>query len=227
MPIKQVQRVTSWSFSRWKDWTKCPALFKYKHIDKVAISDDNAATFKGSDVHTDSEAFVMGTLKVLPKSVASFKPEFMEIRKSKLKHLVEQQWAFTVKWAKAAWFGADAWCRVMMDVHCYDHEHKHLRVIDIKSGKKYPDDHALQAELYALAGFIMYPSARTLRVELWYTDLGEMDPYDFAVGDVARLKKEWLARITPMLNDTKFVTRPGRHCAWCVYSKAKAGPCKY
>src|SRR5512133_3862286 len=98
IPIKQI---TSWSFSRYSDYKRCPAFAKYKHLDKLPEAPSTAMA-RGSEIHGLAEQYSLGKLKALPNALSGFKDEFAAIKKIKAK-IVEQQWAFTADWQPTEW----------------------------------------------------------------------------------------------------------------------------
>lgn len=221
MPIEVIQQITAWSFSRWKDYEKCPRFAKYKHVEKLKTP-GSAAMDRGGAIDKSIERYLKEPLSTLPSECNSFKKEFSALKK--LKPLCQQDWAFDSSWIKCDWFGAAAWLRVKMDAAKL--VKKVAKVIDFKTGKQY-DDHRLQLELYALAAFLVFPAAEVVESNLWYTDLGKEDPVTFKRGQLHTLQEAWLNRIATMMKDKRFAPRPGNHCSYCPFSNGKGGPCEY
>lgn len=227
--------VKSWSFSRYGDYKKCPAAFKYKHLDKIK-EPPNAAMQRGTDIHKLAEDFVKGTTKKLPAELGLFKDEFAALKKQKVK-FVEESWSFTQSWGLTTWNDWNGcWLRVKLDVAYVHPEHNVLVPIDYKTGKFRDDKNAeyeLQLELYGLAGLVQQPDIEVASPRLWYLDEGKVYPdptereIEYTQADVPRLKKVWMARVAPMFRDKTFKPTPGDHCRWCHYSKSKSGPCKF
>lgn len=221
MPIAVIEQITAWSFSRWKDYEKCPFYAKTKHIDKRK-EPGSPAMQRGGEIDKKCEQYLKLPLFKLPEEVKSFAKEFAVLKK--LKPMTQENWAFNLAWEKVDWFAKDAWLRVKMDAAVK--KAKRARLIDFKTGKP-KDDHALQLELYALSGFLLFPEVTDIDTELWYTDLGKEDKKPFKRSQVPLLKETWLDRIKAMLTDKRFSPKPGNYCTWCPFSKAKGGPCKY
>lgn len=215
------QQITAWSFSRWQTYQDCPLKAKFKFIDKLP-EPGSPAMDRGSAIHKLAEDFTGGKIKALPPELIKFKDEFKQLKK--LKPRAEEQWAFNAGWGATGWFDKDAWLRVKMDA--YYLENFKMGLIDHKTGKV-KEDHITQLGLYALAGFKKFPEIDTAVASLWYLDHGEMVSREYAREQMAGLQKEWARMSKPMLNDTKFLPKPGNSCRWCHFSKSKGGKCKY
>lgn len=226
-----VERLVAWSYSRWKDYEKCPFYCKCKHVLRMR-EPDNPAMANGTIVHQLSEQHVRGVLKKFPPELKGFAEEFKILRANKA--LTEQEWAFDKDYIQVSWFSQAAWLRIKVDAHYLQQErtgrkgvvNTTVTIIDYKTGKNHAD-HAQQRSLYALGGLVMYPDAAVVVAEHWYIDSGEIESDTFAAKDLPKLKKQWEQRTRAMLNDTSFVPRPGNYCGWCTYSNKKGGPCKF
>ena len=222
-------KFTAWSFSRYNDYVKCPRYAKYKHLDKLP-EPGSSALERGSHIHELAQVFAQKNARTkCPPELETFEAEFRVLQKSRATLAVEQQWCFTSGWKQTGWFDRDAWCRQIVDARVMDKERNVLRIIDHKTGK-INDAHLNQLSLYGLAGLITEPTVDGVEVELWYLDHGVQKPDAVKVytqKDMAGLKKEWEAKVRPMLNDGTFREKPGKACTWCHYSKGKGGPCKY
>jgi hypothetical protein len=187
---------------------------------------------RGGAIHTLAEQYTMNKIKACPPELAKFKTQFAALRKTK-GVLCEQEWAFDAQWNKVGWFDGAAWLRIKMDVHylttlesVHGLNHTCVVVVDHKTGRVY-DDHAEQRSLYALGAFLVYPDAELVEVQNFYLDNGEFTNETYTASMVPRLKKEWLARARPMLQDTRFKPTPGQVCRYCHFSKARNGPCQF
>ena len=224
MPVKPVQKITAWSFSRWKDYEQCPLKAKFKHVDKIK-EPGSAAMDRGSEIHKLAEDYAMGKLAELPQELACFGEEFEILRDRKPS--CELEWAFDNEWHPTTWFAPKAWCRIKVDA-CLSAvgEPTKLIVIDHKTGKVNPD-HKDQLGLYALGAFNMLDYLQTVDARLWYLDQGEEGGEVFERGDVPELTRTWARRTKAMLSDTKFLPTPSNKCRWCFFSKEKGGACQY
>lgn len=241
---KPRSKVTSWSFSRYSDYKKCPLSFKLKHLDKIA-EPKNDAMQRGADIHDAAEQYLKGLLPKLPAELKLFEAEFKKLRlvykKKTVGMVVEDNWSFTSEWDRTEWNNwIKCWVRIKLDAA--HHESVDSMIItDWKTGKFRPELHEEyleQLELYALAALILHPHLKEAKPRLVYLDQGVIYPAEgdksivYTRADIAKLKKTWEKRVKPMFNDTVFAPRPNDKCRWCFYGqsgKAKGGPglCKF
>jgi len=220
-------QITSWSYSRWKDYATCPARAKYKHLLRLP-DPGGAALDRGIAIHGQCETYLKTGAGLTEEVRQHFEKEMAALRKAQ--YVAEAQWAFDVNYVPTEWYARDAFLRIKTDAHKFDRRKKHVTVIDFKTGKIREDEYDLQLDLYALGAFAQYPACATASAELWYFDAGKIVDGDRQYSrdvDFPRLKEEWAARIASMLCDTVFVPTPGYGCRWCPYSKAAKGPCKF
>lgn len=237
----KLPQLTAWSYSRYSDWAGCPLACKLKHIDRIK-EPPNAAMERGIAIHTMAEGYVKGTLAKLPPELALFKDEFAMLRKlyksKKTPMMVEDNWAFTKDWDESRWDDwTHCWVRIKLDCAHYITPVE-LVVTDWKTGKfsEYKAaEYMTQLSLYALSAMLLHPHLERVQVRLGFTDQGLMyppAPLVYTREDLPKLKKEWNARVKPMMADTKFPPKPNHGCQWCYYGqsgKAKGGPgiCKF
>lgn len=229
----------AWSFSRWHQYEQCPQQFNFKHLRKLPAPDDEGpALVRGKQIHAEAESYVDKPSMPLPDNLRLLAGPFKALRE--LGGASELQKAFNAKWEETGWFDKEtsktgaAWCRVVIDRIVYaTPKTKTVRIIDYKSGK-IRGEYVEQVELYQLSGLLLDPIADSATGELWFTDQGKIlggGPKGEIVAvprsAVPKLKKKWEARIKPMMNDKVFAPKPGNHCRFCHWSKAKGGPCVY
>lgn len=198
---------------------------------------------RGSGIHTLAEEFIKGHGKALPEELKKFSAEFRALRKQYARKdngmAVEDNWAFTNKWAETQWNDwVGCWVRIKLDC-AHHHDGETLVVTDWKTGK-YNDrqnaDYVEQLQLYALGAFLLHPHINTVAPRLIYLDAGVMFPEKpielmFTRDQLPYLIKSWNARVKPMMLDKVFAPKPNALCGWCHYRKANAaaggGQCKY
>jgi RecB family exonuclease len=243
-PTPRLIQISAWSYSRYQKYTQCPFLAKCLYITKLK-EPDSPAGVKGTRVHAIAALVVSGKLPKPDRDNSQFMPELQKILKSgklpdelstfteefkalkKARVLCESEWAFTKDWVPTSWFGHDCWLRIKVDAHYLEGRKKPtVVIIDHKTGKIH-EDHALQRSLYALGAFLQYPDAARVKASHWYLDQGEEKSDEWTRDQLEALKTEWLKRTRAMMNDTTFAPNPSAACRWCVFEKAKGGPCVY
>lgn len=221
-------RFTSWSFSRYSDYKRCPAFAKYKHLDKLPVESGPAAD-RGTAIHKGAEAFILQPkVKLLPE-LKLFKDRLYELRVMRKAVQAEAMWGFDRAWQPVAWNDWQrCWLRIKMDVSYLLPKKPVLHMIDWKSGKP-KEDHKEQLTLYGVGGLRMHPSIQQAVGFLHYTDFGPKHDVKLTVkrAEETKLIKFWEKEVKPMFNDVRFAPRPGRYCDWCDFSKSKGGPCKF
>lgn len=250
MPAKkQAPKIfTSWSFSRWNDYTACPFFAKCKYLDKVvtdAMAQRQADMAegkiepgpmeRGEDIAKKTQAFLDGKVKNLPVELMPLAPVYRDLKK-RGNLSVEQSWGFTREWRPCSPTDWDAcWLRVKIDVARVEEGRNAdtLHIKDNKTGKfrdEKNEEYQLQLELYGVAGLVKMPTVATVTAQLLYSDLGIVYPEQptvFTTDDTERLKALWNKRVKPMFADTRFAPRPSKKCYYCEFSKKRGGPCKY
>jgi putative RecB family exonuclease len=236
--------IRAWSYSRLKDFEKCPQLYKFKVIDKLP-EPQNAAMERGEKIHKLAEKYLVGGGKI-PQELMRMKPELTLLRK--LKAVAEDQWTFTEKFTGTTEWNnwAAAWLRVKIDA-VVKLEYQFLPtirelkikkrkingigvwVLDWKTGQFRPEASVDQLELYVLTTFLLRPDAMFVLATLAYTDVGRLVHayYENDPELIKRLKAKWLKRVEPQQKEMKFKPTPGAQCNWCHFRKSIGGPCKH
>lgn len=235
--------ITAWSFSRLSVYEQCPAKAKYQIIDKLPTS-QNDAMARGNNIHKMCEKYVKGQLDALPEELQLFDEEFDQLynmfhyQQNGVTVRPEEKWAFTKTWVPTDYFGVNTFLRVVVDCAILNEKEGRLTIIDYKTGK-IRDGYDDQLNLYAAAGFAMFPGVSTISTELWYLDQGEIKGGGEEVDDDGKpiglyerdshdsLVKAWDKRIKSMIVDKRFAPKPSNLCRWCDFSKANGGPCEY
>ena len=240
--------VTAWSFSRVLDYSKCPAKFAFKHIDKVktqpmvdreiGIADgsiDEGPLERGTRIDDGITAYLKHESNELPEEIhPTFEKLFSIVRKNKSLR-VQLTLNFTREWIPCAYDDwKRCWWRVKVDL-LWQQDGDSVVVIDNKTGKfqiRAALEYDMQLELYAMAVFLTMIHIDTVYCQLWYTDSGVKYPNDAKIRTFTRdqlpdLQKKWIGRTQPLFNDTRYAPKPNSGCDYCDFSKAKEGPCKY
>jgi RecB family exonuclease len=244
VPIKPEKRITAVSYSRYLLYKECPLKCYLQNVAKIQDTSPSTAMDRGTVIHNMAAAYVGGEVpKIdqrdgdrlkpyetvikaaakgkLPKDIATFKNELAKVRKLGTA-IVEQEWAFDVNWKPTTWFAMHgptaAFLRVKVDLHYV--QESVLPIIDFKTGKVYAEKNKEQLELYGLAGLLMYPAVKLVQAALWYTDAGHEEKLEVKREELPKLKKTWMTRFAPVLNDRQFGPRPNEKCRWCFYRKS-------
>lgn len=217
--------VTAWSYSRYSDYERCPAFFKYKYILKVPTV-AGPAMARGREIHKLAEDYLKAPKAgKIPLELKNFSDELKQLHS--LKPMVEQQWGFTRQWSPTGWFGAGVWVRGIADVAVV-YDDGTADVVDWKTGKKYQTNED-QMELFGLITLSKFPEVTSVRTLLWYTDIADDNEVDRAYfrKDVPALMKKWEKAVVPMFADKKYPPRPNDKCRFCDFAKNRGGPCKF
>lgn len=237
MPWKQPTQITSWSFSRYQTYSQCPARARYLYLLKMK-EPGSPAMDRGNAIHKLAEDYVKGVSARLPKELARFADFFKRVRAARRRDpytvVAEETWAFRKDWTRTTWDDWDG-CHLRVKLDLAVLEDNAVEIVDHKTGKFSPQynlqGYVEQVELYALAALHVYGNV-TVRPRLHFLDHDIIHPPpDEAVAytqrDRPRLKKEWAARVRPMLADKTFAPRPSNLCRFCSFRKDNNGPCQF
>lgn len=246
------QRLTSWSFTRLSVYELCPRQAKHKFIDKIP-EPPAPALERGSEIHEESEQYIKGLGRTVPKSLAAFSDEFKAIRKRYAKGahataFAEESWGYTADWKGISprdWVN----CKLRIKVDFAElSDPATLDVSDWKTGKfrsQKNGEYLDQLDLYGVGGFYRFPDVERVRARLVYLDEGRIFPAGALEDgrpnavedgwivyerkrDAERLRKSFEKRIKPMLTDARFAPRPSANaCRFCPYGQSKGGPCAF
>lgn len=219
-------QIRQWSFSRWTLYERCPRQAKFKFLDRLPdASPRSEALVRGEAIHKLAEQFVKGELKTLPQELKLVAKAVRDLRKKKAQ--AELELAVDASWKQTGWFDANVWARAKIDALSVVKDT--ADVVDHKTGRFKPGDagYAQQLELYGAFVLSHHEDVTHVNARLLFIDHGKDVARSFHRDELGQLKKVWLKRVEPMLNDTVFPPRPGQACGWCPYSKSKGGPCEY
>lgn len=236
---KKPTQITAWSFSRYRDYQKCPLYAKLKHIDKLA-EPGNAAMDRGAGIHKDAEYYIRGVTKSLPAIFKPFAAQFKAWRKmfaTNKEMVVEDMWHLTSKWTMTHGRDWDAiWLRVKLDICTVETvgDVTHIGVPDIKSGRineRYNiPEYKEQLSLYGAGALIKYSDKGVnivVKPSLVFVDAGVSWPppdqtITYTPADLPGLKAEWNKKVKPMLSDKTFAPKPGRMCEYCHFRRGNS-----
>lgn len=216
--------VTSWSYSKYSTYAKCPRQYKLKYIDKLP-EPQSPAMERGNVIHKMAEDFLNSGAALTPE-LLKFKA-VLEWLKSKGAH-GERQITINDKWEETGWFAKDAWCRMKLDADVFGDDGVSIDLVDWKTGKMY-DENKLQLEFYAAVIFALIAHIETVRVHLCYLDNGKELTETYTRAKHGQLlKAQWVGRAMAMLKDDEFAPRPNDKCKWCTWNKQSGkGLCRY
>jgi hypothetical protein len=222
-PVKKDERaVKRWSYSSWSLLNECALRFKSRYIDKQPEAPSEAMA-RGTDVHTKAEYWLQGKLKgPVPKALSKLEKEFNALRQ--MKPRIEQWYGVNQDWSVANY---NSWCVGKVDADVLDGDT--LVIIDHKTGRIYADKHKEQASLYAALGAAHFPKVKSIELEFWYLDQGDVLTWKWDQAGARALQPLWGARGDAVMNAEargEFEPTPGQYCRWCKLSKANGGNCK-
>ena len=226
----------SFSYSRWADWSKCPAMYKYKHIDKVDTGPTPKALLEGRKVHDDVAHFIEGKENKMPDRLSkhfSILGETLAWMYDQMKEgivQVEKQLAFDRDKRPVKWFGKNAYTRFIWDVLVVDDDNltkvTQAHAVDWKTGKPYGsyDD---QMQIFSLPAFWTYPNLEVFGGHLLYLDTGD-EEFEISREQFDQyVERTWQNNIATMESDKSFTPTPSRDaCRFCDFGPAKMGLCK-
>jgi hypothetical protein len=218
--VAEVKQLEYWTTSNFKDYEKCPAMYKYRRLQKLP-EPDSPAMARGTQIHTMAEMYVTGELSEVPDELKKLAEDFKLLKR--LKPEMEKLWQFGKGWLQLLGAGK-LWRRSKLDaVHIGKTE---ALVIDFKTGRVYPE-HTDQFLHYAIDTLGRHPELKQVRTEGWYTDQGEVHDKTYSKEELVEERKKWTAKAEQFLEATEFRPTPGKACKWCAFSKTKGGPCHF
>jgi hypothetical protein len=214
-------RKTSWSYSAWAKYDKCPKLYDAVY-NKGVREKESPASARGENIHNKAEQLLLGNIRGMPNELKHFDHEFKQLKKASAKP--ELELALDKNWKPVEFHDPKVWVRGKLDAGVALGTITPA-VVDFKTGKKY-DSHEDQAEIYALMCFFNFPETQYLQVEFWYLDLDDSTIFNYTHKDVPWFQKKWKDNATRMLNGKSYPPKPGKHCDWCHIRSDKGGTCE-
>lgn len=219
--------IPTWSFSRLKDFEKCPrmALLKFK---KVIKEEKHPAAERGTLIHEAAENFVRGKGPMI-KELKIYEGMFNDLREEFENKTVELEgdWGFNKEWGITGWMAKDVWARIKLDAFVRETP-EHARVIDYKTGKKFGNEvsHSQQCQLYEIGSFLKEPELQSVQSELWYLDQ-KSSP---TIRQVSRTQAmaafpSFNARAVKMTTAVSFPPKANKYnCKWCQFKGTEFCP---
>jgi hypothetical protein len=197
-----------WSVSRYSKWRGCAYQYLLESVLKYKAPPGRAME-RGIAIHAKMEQMLKGKIKGMPDELSALRTELKNLMREKA--LAEEEWTLTQDFKKTYatdWNGA--WVRAKLDAHKYWDKMKELLIVDLKTGRF--NVAQAQMDLYAGMSPYYYPEAETVRVELWFSDTGEIHGQDYTPDECAVLWERWVKRANDMLSDREFKPNPGAAC---------------
>ncbi|HEY3473255.1 MAG TPA: PD-(D/E)XK nuclease family protein [Anaerolineales bacterium] len=217
-----------WSFSQWESYNSCPARWKYRSVLKMPSSPPGPAAARGIEMHSECDDYIMGRREQRPLIVA---PRYTEILNSFRDHEngdrhCELRLAMDENWSIVGPREPGAALIAVLDAVRVTND-KVVHIGEWKSGKP-KDTHGDQRKMYATFGLAKWYYAEEVRVTTYYLE-DTAPPAQLIVKPTAlpKLISIWDERRSLMQRDQICAPRPGIHCRWCDYAKAKGGPCAF
>lgn len=225
-------QVTSWSYSRLKDYETCPYRVKLKVIDKIPgpPPEPNNPLERGERIHKGLELSVTDGTQ-MPVEATKFAPLVDRVRNLYAAGQVdvEQMWGYDEGWNETSVW-KDMWLRAKLDINVRDPDRGIVIPIDYKTGKRFGKevDHVQQTQLYASIAALRFPWAQIIWTEIWYIDQGSTLQLRYTREQALNFVPRFEMRAYRMLEDTRFKPRPSViNCKWCDYGPNKLGVCPF
>ena len=142
--------VPAWSHSALKVFESCAYKTYISKVKRVQ-EDFGPAAARGTEIHTQAEDYVKGTLAEMPDTLKKFEKQFDFLKEEFANANVELEgdWGFTRKWQICDWMAPDVWARVKLDALVNESETS-ARVIDYKTGRQFGNEisHSQQPRYY-------------------------------------------------------------------------------
>lgn len=230
--------------SRLDVFESCPYRAKLQYIDRIPEPErtpppgkDEHPLDRGIRVHDAAEKFVTDNINLIDE-LDYFSDDFhaarTRYRERPGRCVVEEDWAFDQGWNKTGWSSSDAWGRLKLDLGLVSDSGRQMRVVDYKTGKKYPAKHVQQGQLYALVSFLRFPKLEEVTTEFWYVDQPCKTPEkNKLVNSYSRIKAMILKdmfdmRARAMTEATAFPPKTSSFtCRWCPYGANGNAHCDY
>jgi len=219
-----------WSLSRYNKWRGCSYQYLLESILKYRAPKSRAME-RGIRIHSLFEHLLKGDVTGMPDELSSLRKEIKNL--ARYGGNPEESWTLTEDFQKThAKDWNRAWLRAKIDAHQYFEDDGELVIMDLKTGRF--NVAQAQMDLYAAMSQFYYPDAESIRVELWFSDQGEIHGEDYTPKRSKELWKRWVKRGKDMLADRKWLPSPGPACAkygGCPMRSDKklengeAGPC--
>lgn len=188
---------------------------------------------RGTRIHTGAEDYVTREVNLIPE-LQHFADDFADAKARYRERpglcVVEEEWAFDEGWNQTGWSSDTAWGRLKLDLGLLSDDKSSMRVVDVKTGKKYAGKHVQQGQLYATVSFLRFPDVQEIDTEFWYVDSGEKTTkkYKRIHGEIFKQAFDERARL--MTEAVSFPPKSSAYaCRFCPYGEGRDGNkyCEY
>lgn len=234
-----MKNITAWSFSRLKDFEKCPLRAYKAYVEKISTDHmDTTAADRGTQIHLEAELFVKGE-GPMTEGLSKFTEYFEGLKLEYEDKLVslEENWAFTKEWEPCDWMDENTWCRMKLDnFRRTAFENKQVVAgiaSDYKTGNKFGNEvsHGQQGQTYAVGTFMKYPSLQFLEVQLLYLDHGPKSTTkrEYTREKAMKFLPSINRRALAMTEATDYPPKANKiTCMWCPYGPQNGdGSCEW
>lgn len=224
-----MSQITNWSASSLAQFEKCPHFLYLSRILRSPRPEPapDSPLVRGTQIHELAERYVRGEMQDLPRQLAKFGEQFMDLRalheEGKVK--CEEDWGFTRLWESTEYLGKNCWALIKCDavVELGDGS---VEIIDYKTGKSMGKEvtHGWQMQIYAAAGVAQYPEAKLIKTSLWYLDEGKTKSKTYTPEQVMVLRERLNARADKLTGAVAFPPKPNRNnCRYCDFGPNNGG----
>lgn len=216
-----------WTYTIAQNYTECK-LRAYKKYSMKQYGPQTEAANRGQEMHDSLEKFIKGQqedlgIKINPRAL-DIATRLREGLANGATILVEDKWAFDQDLNPCGYYDdSKMWLRVKQDVFELETQTSAI-CYDWKSGKKLGKEgiHRMQAQLYAVAGFLRYPELEHIRTQWEYIDQGK-DNYmicDYTRDKAMMYLPRWVNLGREITSAKTFDPQPNRgNCRFCPYNQ--------
>jgi hypothetical protein len=166
-------RAQPWSFSALNTFITCGEMYRRRYVTKD-IKDDGPEDAKdwGTTVHKAFEdRMSLGkALAPLPLTLLDHEPYMEKLDKHEGVIFTELHGALDRRLMPVAeWYSDEIWFRVVVDFISIIRGGNNALLVDYKTGKQKPEEHAKQCALFAIYTWHLWPKVDIVDTRLYYT----------------------------------------------------------
>jgi hypothetical protein len=214
----------AWSYSALQAFETCPWRYYLTKVAKTVTEPQTEATSEGQRVHKAMQLHVEGK-QWLPDKYKQWTVIADRVKNMPGTIVCEQKIALTESFEPTTYFGKDVWLRLVFDVAIKGD--KEVILLDWKTGKRKSDTD--QLELFAAAGFEVFPRVEKIRTGYVWLHANKIDPEVYHRDNKPALWKGFLIRVERMkeaYETGEFPKKPSGLCKqWCPVGKHNCEYC--